>query len=110
MEKAPTTHTACVCAQVATCTLNEPQFLNCLSDNQIWEYKLILDHATRDDKVGNRLRDHHHHDHNHDHQQLLTIIVTTTNHHHHHNSQVKALLWTGTFLRRRHLCAPHHVP
>jgi hypothetical protein len=36
---------------VATCTLNEPATLNPLSTCQIWEYNLILKHATRDDRV-----------------------------------------------------------
>lgn len=36
---------------VGVCTLNEPQRLNALTRNQIWEYMLILQHAERDDRV-----------------------------------------------------------
>lgn len=36
---------------VATCTLNDPQTLNSLTTNQIWEYFLLLQHTARDDRV-----------------------------------------------------------
>jgi len=36
---------------VAVCTLNEPQRLNALTLNQMWEFILILQHAKRDDAV-----------------------------------------------------------
>jgi len=36
---------------IAICTLNEPSRLNALTENQMWEYYLILRHAERDDRV-----------------------------------------------------------
>ena len=36
---------------VAVCTLNEPNRLNALTQNQMWEYFLILRHLERDSRV-----------------------------------------------------------
>ena len=36
---------------VAVCTLNEPRRLNALTQNQMWEYFLILRHVERDSRV-----------------------------------------------------------
>jgi enoyl-CoA hydratase/carnithine racemase len=36
---------------VAICTLNEPERLNALTTNQIWEYMLLLQHFEHDDNV-----------------------------------------------------------
>ena len=37
---------------VAVCTLNTPGNLNALSNAQQWDMFAILDHATRDERVG----------------------------------------------------------